>query len=273
MVVSTDVVDVILRDGSALRLRPPGREDAEALLGFFGGLSEQSRYLRFHGQPRSGPRSSSTCWSPTGPSAARCSARSLPTRARTSSRSPRTCACEIRRSPSRPSRRGRLSGARRRHSPARAARTARRGGRYRALRRRGAAGRRRARPQPDPRAPRSALPSTPASSSAGSRPNQKTWYRIQKLREGTKSFPGELVVRFRWVGVPRDPGWFRKDFRARCWSCCVRARSTRSWPSAWRCRRLVARTSCSRARRRRESSCPCHRPARRLEGRGRSSSW
>ena len=45
------VADVILRDGGTLRLRPPGSEDAEALLGFFSGLSERSFYLRFHGAP------------------------------------------------------------------------------------------------------------------------------------------------------------------------------------------------------------------------------
>ena len=43
----------------------------------------------------------------------------------------------------------------------------------------------------------------------------------------------------------------------RCSSCFVVARSTRSWPSACRCPTLVALTSCSRARRRRESSCSC----------------
>ncbi len=41
--------DVILRDGSTLRLRPPRPDDAPALLAFFEALSEQSRYLRFHG--------------------------------------------------------------------------------------------------------------------------------------------------------------------------------------------------------------------------------
>jgi acetate---CoA ligase (ADP-forming) len=45
------VVDVILRDGGTLRLRPPGNEDADALLDFFSGLSERSFYLRFHGTP------------------------------------------------------------------------------------------------------------------------------------------------------------------------------------------------------------------------------
>jgi len=43
--------DVILRDGSTLRLRAPVAEDAEALIEFFSGLSEHSRYLRFHGFP------------------------------------------------------------------------------------------------------------------------------------------------------------------------------------------------------------------------------
>ena len=47
-------VDVILRDGSTLRLRPPGGEDADALVGFFSSLSERSLYLRFHGFPSIG---------------------------------------------------------------------------------------------------------------------------------------------------------------------------------------------------------------------------
>ena len=42
-------VDVILRDGSTLRLRAPAHRDADALVEFFERLSEQSRYLRFHG--------------------------------------------------------------------------------------------------------------------------------------------------------------------------------------------------------------------------------
>ena len=42
-------VDVILRDGSTLRLRAPTRGDAGALVAFFERLSEHSRYLRFHG--------------------------------------------------------------------------------------------------------------------------------------------------------------------------------------------------------------------------------
>jgi acetyl coenzyme A synthetase (ADP forming)-like protein len=42
-------VDVILRDGSTLRLRAPAQEDAGALVDFFNGLSERSFYLRFHG--------------------------------------------------------------------------------------------------------------------------------------------------------------------------------------------------------------------------------
>jgi acetyl coenzyme A synthetase (ADP forming)-like protein len=42
-------VDVILRDGSTLRLRAPGRDDARALATFFSTLSQQSMYLRFHG--------------------------------------------------------------------------------------------------------------------------------------------------------------------------------------------------------------------------------
>jgi acetate---CoA ligase (ADP-forming) len=42
-------VDVILRDGSTMRLRAPARTDAGALVDFFNHLSERSRYLRFHG--------------------------------------------------------------------------------------------------------------------------------------------------------------------------------------------------------------------------------
>ena len=51
----TDVVDVILRDGSTLRLRPPARDDADAILDFFRALSGQSLYMRFHGFPSLGP--------------------------------------------------------------------------------------------------------------------------------------------------------------------------------------------------------------------------
>jgi acetate---CoA ligase (ADP-forming) len=48
-VASAVAVDVILRDGSTLRLRAPVRGDAGALVAFFERLSEHSRYLRFHG--------------------------------------------------------------------------------------------------------------------------------------------------------------------------------------------------------------------------------
>ncbi len=51
---SADAVDVILRDGSTLRLRPPVTADAEAVRDFFTSLSEQSLYLRFHGIQRIG---------------------------------------------------------------------------------------------------------------------------------------------------------------------------------------------------------------------------
>ena len=46
------VVDVILRDGSTLRLRAPAHNDAGALVTFFERLSNNSRYLRFHGVRR-----------------------------------------------------------------------------------------------------------------------------------------------------------------------------------------------------------------------------
>jgi acetate---CoA ligase (ADP-forming) len=41
--------DVVLRDGSTLRLRPPTAADEGRLVAFFEGLSSDSRYLRFHG--------------------------------------------------------------------------------------------------------------------------------------------------------------------------------------------------------------------------------
>ena len=50
--VFAESLDVILRDGATLRLRSPLPEDAEALLEFFRGLSQQSLYSRFHGVPQ-----------------------------------------------------------------------------------------------------------------------------------------------------------------------------------------------------------------------------
>jgi acetyl coenzyme A synthetase (ADP forming)-like protein len=49
--VTADVSDVILRDGTTLRLRPPRREDQDELMEFFRALSQRSLYLRFHGFP------------------------------------------------------------------------------------------------------------------------------------------------------------------------------------------------------------------------------
>jgi GNAT superfamily N-acetyltransferase len=50
------VRDVILRDGSTLRLRPPESRDGDALVGFLSRLSPDSRYLRFHGAVSVGPK-------------------------------------------------------------------------------------------------------------------------------------------------------------------------------------------------------------------------
>jgi acetate---CoA ligase (ADP-forming) len=50
------VFDVILRDGSTLRLRPPGQADAPELLELFKGLSPESLHLRFHGLPALTPK-------------------------------------------------------------------------------------------------------------------------------------------------------------------------------------------------------------------------
>src|SRR5919199_4258606 len=47
--MSTLVRDVILRDGTALRLRSPVPADEPAIKAFFDGLGQQSRYRRFHG--------------------------------------------------------------------------------------------------------------------------------------------------------------------------------------------------------------------------------
>ena len=51
--VTAQPLDVILRDGTTLRLRSPGPDDADALLAFFIGLSQESLYRRFHGFPES----------------------------------------------------------------------------------------------------------------------------------------------------------------------------------------------------------------------------
>jgi acetyl coenzyme A synthetase (ADP forming)-like protein len=50
------LADVVLRDGSTMRFRPPGTDDAARLLSFFRRLSDQSLYLRFHGHPSVGPQ-------------------------------------------------------------------------------------------------------------------------------------------------------------------------------------------------------------------------
>ena len=47
----SEVRDVILRTGGTLRLRAPTGADADAVLAFLRGLSEQSAYRRFHGFP------------------------------------------------------------------------------------------------------------------------------------------------------------------------------------------------------------------------------
>src|SRR6476620_6593550 len=49
-------VDVILRDGTTLRLREPSEVDAPALVDFFADLSVRSRFLRFHGLALAGER-------------------------------------------------------------------------------------------------------------------------------------------------------------------------------------------------------------------------
>ena len=57
MPAETSVVrDVILREGTTLRLRAANRADADAVLAFVNRLSPESLYFRFHGLPPVGPR-------------------------------------------------------------------------------------------------------------------------------------------------------------------------------------------------------------------------
>ena len=49
-------VDVILRDGTTLRLRPPTEADVPGVMAFFADLSVRSRFLRFHGFTVAGDR-------------------------------------------------------------------------------------------------------------------------------------------------------------------------------------------------------------------------
>jgi hypothetical protein len=83
-------------------------------------------------------------------------------------------------------------------------------------------------------------------------------YRIQKLREGHQLVPMGSR-RPLPVEVPASRSGSAR-ISARCSGCSVRARSTRSSRSACRSLMRAARTSCLRARRRRESSCSCHEP-------------
>ena len=50
------LADVVLKDGSTMRFRPPQAADEAELVDFFGRLSDQSLYLRFHGHPLVGAR-------------------------------------------------------------------------------------------------------------------------------------------------------------------------------------------------------------------------
>ena len=52
----SSVEDVVLRDGSTLRLRVPTLADETLLIDFFQSLSADSRYLRFHGATTINPQ-------------------------------------------------------------------------------------------------------------------------------------------------------------------------------------------------------------------------
>jgi acetyl coenzyme A synthetase (ADP forming)-like protein len=68
--LTTPTEDVVLRDGSTLRLRPPTPDDEGSLISFFERLSPESRYLRFHGATKIGRQTVSvsleTDWSSRG---------------------------------------------------------------------------------------------------------------------------------------------------------------------------------------------------------------
>jgi acetyl coenzyme A synthetase (ADP forming)-like protein len=53
--IPIEIRDVILRDGTTLRLHVPQANDADALVAFFERLSDRSLYYRFHGLPAVGP--------------------------------------------------------------------------------------------------------------------------------------------------------------------------------------------------------------------------
>ncbi len=59
-----DAVDVILRDGSTMRLRAPHEADVPAIVSFFASLSVRSRFLRFHGLAAAGDRFARTLVEP-----------------------------------------------------------------------------------------------------------------------------------------------------------------------------------------------------------------
>jgi acyl-CoA synthetase (NDP forming) len=50
------IADVVLKDGSTVRLRPVLSSDAEALVEMFEGLSEETTYMRFHTRHRVTPK-------------------------------------------------------------------------------------------------------------------------------------------------------------------------------------------------------------------------
>jgi acetate---CoA ligase (ADP-forming) len=53
--VVPEYADVVLRDGSTMRFRPPHGDDLDSVIRFFRGLSDESLYRRFHGHPSVGP--------------------------------------------------------------------------------------------------------------------------------------------------------------------------------------------------------------------------
>ena len=121
-VAAGESVDVILRDGGTLRLRPPTTADSEALLDFYRALSSQSLHRRFHGFPDLRPQLVESLLEPDWEERGALLGALADDTASGSSRSPTTCACATPQWPSPPSRSRTRTGPRDRHASARAAR-------------------------------------------------------------------------------------------------------------------------------------------------------
>ena len=98
-------------------------------------------------------------------------------------------------------------------------------------------------------------------------------YHIQKLREGRQVLP--VGGRRRGLPVGAVPATRSGSGRTswRCWSCSLRTRSTRSWPSACRWLMRAAPMSCWSGPRPVGDSFSCHEPTRTLAAGARGPCW